>query len=148
MRRLKTLRRPPIYPKSPGHLPCSSLTHPIPLPSPRPSVSFGGFGLSATFASRSISVMSSTLRRFHAIDNPPFLGPGLLCYLDHLLEGRSSERIPSDVPHRALQSPMCQNSCATVIFPLVPWIHRTLAMGRLRASLLVRWWDWVTVASA
>ena len=28
MRRLKTLRRPPIYPKSPGHLPCSSLTHP------------------------------------------------------------------------------------------------------------------------
>ena len=45
MRRLKTLRRPPIYPKSPGHLPCSSLTHPLPLPSRRPSVSFGGFGL-------------------------------------------------------------------------------------------------------
>ena len=46
MRRLKTVRRPPIYPKTPGHLPCSSLTHPLPLPSRRPSVSFGGFGLS------------------------------------------------------------------------------------------------------
>ena len=45
MRRLKTVRRPPIYPKTPGHLPCSSLTHPLPLPSPRPSVSFGGFGV-------------------------------------------------------------------------------------------------------
>ena len=45
MRRLKTVRRPPIYPKTPGHLPCSSLTHPLPLSSPRPSVSFGGFGL-------------------------------------------------------------------------------------------------------
>ena len=44
MRRLKTVRRPPIYPKSPGHLPYSSLTHPLPLPSRRPSVSFGGFG--------------------------------------------------------------------------------------------------------
>ena len=46
VRRLKTVRRPPIYPKSPDHLPCSSLTHPLPLPSPRPSVSFGGFGFS------------------------------------------------------------------------------------------------------
>ena len=46
MRRLKTVRRPPIYPKTPGHLPCSSLTHPLPLSSRRPSVSFGGFGLS------------------------------------------------------------------------------------------------------
>ena len=45
MRRLKTVRRPPIYPKTPGHLPCSSLTHPLPLPSRRPSVSFGGLGL-------------------------------------------------------------------------------------------------------
>ncbi len=45
MRPLKTARRPPIYPKTPGHLPCSSLTHPLPLPSRRPSVSFGGFGL-------------------------------------------------------------------------------------------------------
>ena len=44
MRPLKTGRRPPIYPKTPGHLPCSSLTHPLPLPSRRPSVSFGGFG--------------------------------------------------------------------------------------------------------
>ena len=43
MRRLKTVRRPPIYPKTPGHLPCSSLTHPLPLSSRRPSVSFGGF---------------------------------------------------------------------------------------------------------
>ena len=49
MRRLKTVRRPPIYPKSPGHLPCSSLTHPLPLPSRRPSVSFGGFGLRHIF---------------------------------------------------------------------------------------------------
>ena len=45
MRRLKTVRRSPIYPKTPGHLPCSSLTHPLPLSSRRPSVSFGGFGL-------------------------------------------------------------------------------------------------------
>ena len=45
MRRLKTGRRPPIYPKTPGHLHCSSLTHPLPLPSRRPSVSFGGFGV-------------------------------------------------------------------------------------------------------
>ena len=44
MRRLKTVGRPPIYPKTPGHLPCSSLTHPLPLSSRRPSVSFGGFG--------------------------------------------------------------------------------------------------------
>ena len=48
MRRLKTVRRPPIYPKTPGHLPCSSLTHPLPLSSRRPSVSFGGFGLRPT----------------------------------------------------------------------------------------------------
>ena len=48
MRRLKTGRRPPIYPKTPGHLPCSSLTHPLPLSSRRPSVSFGGFGLNKT----------------------------------------------------------------------------------------------------
>ena len=42
---MKTVRRPP-YPKwTPGHLPCSSLT-PLPLSSRRPSVSFGGFGLS------------------------------------------------------------------------------------------------------
>ena len=47
MRRLKTVRRPPIYPKTPGHLPCSSLTHPLPLSSRRLSVSFGGFGISA-----------------------------------------------------------------------------------------------------
>ena len=45
MRRLKTVRRPPIYPKTPGHLPCSSLTHPLPLSSRRPSVSFGRFGV-------------------------------------------------------------------------------------------------------
>ena len=49
MRRLKTVRRPPIYPKTPGHLPCSSLTHPLPLSSRRPSVSFGGFGLNRSF---------------------------------------------------------------------------------------------------
>ena len=48
MRRLKTVRRPPIYPKTPGHLPCSSLTHPLPLSSRRPSVSFGGFGFILT----------------------------------------------------------------------------------------------------
>ena len=48
MRRLKTGRRPPIYPKTPGHLPCSSLTHPLPLSSRRPSVSFGGFGVRLT----------------------------------------------------------------------------------------------------
>ena len=54
MRPLKTGRRPPIYPKTPGHLPCSSLTHPLPLPSRRPSVSFGGFGLSTNFLSGEI----------------------------------------------------------------------------------------------
>ena len=51
MRRLKTGRRPPIYPKTPGHLPCSSLTHPLPLPSRRPSVSFGGFGFKTSTVS-------------------------------------------------------------------------------------------------
>ena len=44
---MKTVRRPP-YPKwNPGYFPCSSLT-PLPLSSRRPSVSFGGFGLSLT----------------------------------------------------------------------------------------------------
>ena len=35
--------RPPAshLPQDPGHLPCSSLTHPLPLSSPRPSVSLG-----------------------------------------------------------------------------------------------------------
>ena len=42
---MKTVRRPP-YPKwNPGYFPCSSLTT-LPLSSRRPSVSFGGFGLS------------------------------------------------------------------------------------------------------
>ena len=42
---MKTVRRP-TYPKwNPGYFPCSSLT-PLPLSSRRPSVSFGGFGLS------------------------------------------------------------------------------------------------------
>ena len=46
---MKTVRRPP-YPKwNPGYFPCSSLT-PLPLSSRRPSVSFGGFGLSGTLA--------------------------------------------------------------------------------------------------
>ena len=41
---MKTVRRPP-YPKwNPGYFPCSSLT-PLPVSSRRPSVSFGGFGL-------------------------------------------------------------------------------------------------------
>ena len=44
---MKTVRRPP-YPKwNPGYFPCSSLT-PLPLSSRRPSVSFGGFGLTRT----------------------------------------------------------------------------------------------------
>ena len=42
---MKTVRRPP-YPKwNPGYFPCSSLI-PLPLSSRRPSVSFGGFGVS------------------------------------------------------------------------------------------------------
>ena len=57
MRRLKTGRRPPIYPKTPGHLPCSSLTHPLPLPSRRPSVSFGGFGLNPTGYANTVRAM-------------------------------------------------------------------------------------------
>ena len=67
MRRLKTVRRPPIYPKTPGHLPCSSLTHPLPLSSRRPSVSFGGFGLkhppapTATPTRSSIPLINYTL---------------------------------------------------------------------------------------
>ena len=56
MRRLKTGRRPPIYPKTPGHLPCSSLTYPLPLPSRRPSVSFGGFGLKNCSVLRSLKL--------------------------------------------------------------------------------------------
>ena len=59
MRRLKTGRRPPIYPKTPGHLPCSSLTHPLPLPSRRPSVSFGGFGFSQRYERGSILVTTN-----------------------------------------------------------------------------------------
>ena len=65
MQRLKTGRRPPIYPKTPGHLPCSSLTHPLPLPSRRPSVSFGGFGLRKSW------VDEQTKDNFH-----PFGGTG------------------------------------------------------------------------
>ena len=60
MRRLKTVRRPPIYPKSPGHLPCSSLTHPLPLPSRRPSVSFGGFGLRLSLGFTSDEIRSTS----------------------------------------------------------------------------------------
>ena len=46
---MKTVRRPP-YPKwNPGYFPCSSLT-PLPLSSRRPSVSFGGFGLTNSMA--------------------------------------------------------------------------------------------------
>ena len=62
MRRLKTVRRPPIYPKTPGHLPCSSLTHPLPLSSRRPSVSFGGFGIRA-----GIEGTNSELKRAHGL---------------------------------------------------------------------------------
>ena len=73
MRRLKTVRRPPIYPKTPGHLPCSSLTHPLPLPSRRPSVSFGGFGLKlGVFVGLLIFLMVATI----ACDNTePLLEP-------------------------------------------------------------------------
>ena len=46
---MKTVRRPP-YPKwNPGYFPCSSLTT-LPLSSRRPSVSFGGFGLTLNAA--------------------------------------------------------------------------------------------------
>ena len=60
MRRLKTVRRPPIYPKTPGHLPCSSLTHPLPLSSRRPSVSFGGFGISFRYRPPVHSVLATS----------------------------------------------------------------------------------------
>ena len=81
MRRLKTLRRPPIYPKTPGHLPCSSLTHPLPLSSRRPSVSFGGFGLrgppagvSFTLSARvrnrgTVASGTTTLRYYRSTDS-------------------------------------------------------------------------------
>ena len=70
MRRLKIVRRPPIYPKSPGHLPCSSLTHPLPLPSRRPSVSFGGFGLSATSTDQDISLFYERMEdRYSGVGN-------------------------------------------------------------------------------
>ena len=72
MRRLKTGRRPPIYPKTPGHLPCSSLTHPLPLPSRRPSVSFGGFGLSVIISiqanGESIAQQRAAQRDDRAVD--------------------------------------------------------------------------------
>ena len=69
MRRLKTVRRPPIYPKTPGHLPCSSLTHPLPLSSRRPSVSFGGFGLRAkTALNGSIELSQLVEVRSEAVD--------------------------------------------------------------------------------
>ena len=76
MRRLKTGRRPPIYPKTPGHLPCSSLTHPLPLPSRRPSVSFGGFGPKATAYERATDPVTSprnpkTTASIFANDNTP-----------------------------------------------------------------------------
>ncbi len=61
MRRLKTVRRPPIYPKTPGHLPCSSLTHPLPLSSRRPSVSFGGFGLRVSGIAHDINHMLTSI---------------------------------------------------------------------------------------
>ena len=63
MRRLKTVRRPPIYPKTPGHLPCSSLTHPLPLSSRRPSVSFGGFGVSKAEAAEERSEQTRSFVR-------------------------------------------------------------------------------------
>ena len=73
MRRLKTGRRPPIYPKTPGHLPCSSLTQPLPLSSRRPSVSFGGFGLRGTRPARHLAarhlVDGRRLRAAERVDN-------------------------------------------------------------------------------
>ena len=68
MRRLKTVRRPPIYPKTPGHLPCSSLTHPLPLSSRRPSVSFGGFGFNPRSNAWRREVTAAVIENFfHAI---------------------------------------------------------------------------------
>ncbi len=78
MRPLKTARRPPIYPKTPGHLPCSSLTHPLPLPSRRPSVSFGGFGLTTNGYVESIQLAADGKVFFalndHASGQPDRLG--------------------------------------------------------------------------
>ena len=69
MRRLKTLRRPPIYPKTPGHLPCSSLTHPLPLSSRRPSVSFGGFGLTTKIVNRGKDLEFATDESIRKLDD-------------------------------------------------------------------------------
>ena len=56
---MKTVRRPP-YPKwNPCYFPCSSLT-PLPLSSRRPSVSFGGFGL--TLSSGTIQLRRPRVR--------------------------------------------------------------------------------------
>ena len=68
---MKTVRRPP-YPKwNPGYFPCSSLTPPLPLSSRRPSVSFGGFGLSRLLR-RSSQVDARPHRRDRRIATLPF----------------------------------------------------------------------------
>ena len=70
---MKTVRRPP-YPKwNPGYFPCSSLT-PLPLSSRRPSVSFGGFGLSRDVAypfSFSIGVESTHIKGSITMSSKP-----------------------------------------------------------------------------
>ena len=64
---MKTVRRPP-YPKwNPGYFPCSSLT-PLPLSSRRPSVSFGGFGLSS-------NGLPGVARTVYALKQTVFSGP-------------------------------------------------------------------------
>ncbi len=88
MRPLKTARRPPIYPKTPGHLPCSSLTHPLPLPSRRPSVSFGGFGVRGinVFPSAIAAVLSSTAPEATGEFQVVLAGPGPYDHLDITVE--------------------------------------------------------------
>ena len=74
-KRLQTVRRTSHLPQwSPGYLPCSSLT-PLPLSSTRPSVSFGGFGLSTTQVPEPTSQTTPTTAPAPPIDLAATLGP-------------------------------------------------------------------------
>ena len=78
---MKTVRRPP-YPKwNPGYFPCSSLT-PLPLSSRRPSVSFGGFGLTLVLF---LVLIQGALAGKGLL--PFFLVPGILIFALYMNPG-------------------------------------------------------------